>query len=51
MNENKTDLVKMIHLWIKEQNGEVIPNRDNQKKVSASTQATFNCSDALLMAP
>jgi len=52
MNEQKVDLVKVVHLWIKEQNGEEIPNRpSNNSKVSSSTQATFNCSDALMVAP
>ena len=51
MNESNKDLVKIITLWLKEQDARRIGRPSKYKKLSTSTQVTFNCSDALLLAP
>lgn len=48
--QSKPELVKQINLYLKEQSNKTI-KRPNNKKHPESTQITFNCSEALLLAP
>ena len=47
----KPELVKIVNLWLKEQSGTDIQRPSQTRKHPQSTQITFNCSDALLLAP
>ena len=51
MNETNKDLVKIITLWLKEQNIHSFKRPQKNKKLSSCTQVIFNCSDVLLLAP
>lgn len=51
MNETNKDLVKCCNLWLKEQREEAMQRPGKNKKGKDATQITFNCSDALLLAP
>jgi hypothetical protein len=50
MNAEGKDLIKSVNLWLKEQSGSDV-KRPVGKKNPETTQVTFNCSDALLLAP
>lgn len=50
-NSKSEGLVKVCNLWLKEQSNSTIKRPSATKKFPESTQITFNCSEALVVAP
>ena len=51
LDDKKDQLVKVINVWLKEQNNSSMNRIAVGKKHPESTQITFNCSDVLILGP